>query len=137
MLLELAPLLRLRGERKIHRVAGQQAKRAVVVVRLALPIPARWRIAIWRRRLAHVRPATCAGIRAELQQRTFDRLLEGSLGNVNAHATSSRTSILPVTAAKMMAVRSSFRRWIASRILPTSASILVDSPSRKLTMATC
>ena len=42
--------------------------------------------------------------------------LETALGDFETHATSSRTSILPVTAAEIRAVRSSFRRSMASRI---------------------
>lgn len=47
-----------------------------------------------------------------------------------AQAAVSRTSILPVTAADMRAVRSSFSRSIASWILAKSASIFAISLSR-------
>jgi hypothetical protein len=48
-----------------------------------------------------------------------------SLGS--AHTISSRTSIMPITAAEMSVARSSSRRSMASRTLATSAAILVVS----------
>ena len=47
------------------------------------------------------------------------------------HAAASRTSILPVTAAEMRAVRSSLRWSMASWTLAMRASILAVSRSRK------
>src|ERR1019366_3497413 len=53
------------------------------------------------------------------------------------HAEAPRTSILPVTAAVMRAVRYSCKRSIASSILPTIASILPVSLSRNATIISC
>src|SRR5437899_2514002 len=57
-----------------------------------------------------------------LEQTTLDGPLEVTLGDLGAHATSSRTSILPVTAAEMRAVRSSLSPLFASLTLPMRAS---------------
>ena len=53
------------------------------------------------------------------------------------HAAASRTSILPVTAAEMRAVRSSLRRLMTSRTLAMRASIWAVSWSRKEANAVC
>ena len=87
VLLELLPFLRLRGQDEIHHVTRQQAKRAVIVLGPALAIAAR------------------VALRGGLEQAGLDGLLKASLRNVRAHAAPSRTSILPVTAAEMRAVR--------------------------------
>ena len=51
--------------------------------------------------------------------------------------TASRTSILPVTAAEIMAVRNSLRRSMPSLTLAMRASILTVSRSRRAVMARC
>jgi len=66
----------------------------------------------------------CAG------QGFFDGLLEVSFGCVD-HGISPRTSILPVTAAEIRAVRYSFNLSICSYIFFVSASIFAVSRSRK------
>ena len=59
------------------------------------------------------------------------------LGPEPVHAALSRTSIFPVTAADIGAVRSSLRRRIASRTFTTRPSILAVSRSRCIAMAFC
>ena len=85
VLFELPPLPWLRGEGEVHHVAGQQAERAVVVVRVALAVAARWRVAVGRRCLADGDGITRAGIRAVLEQAALDRRLECALGDLGAH----------------------------------------------------
>ena len=86
VLCELLPFLRLRGEDEVHHVAGQQAERAVVVLRLALAVAAVWVSAEGRRCLAHRHCIARAGVGAMLEQGALDRLLEGALGDLQDHA---------------------------------------------------
>src|SRR5713101_1557248 len=137
VLLELLPLPGLRGENEVHHVARQEAERAVVLLGAALAVATRRRLAVGRRWFADDRRVTRARIRAVEEKPALDRFLERTLGDLDAHATSSRTSILPVTAAEMRAVRSSLRRSIASPTFAMRASILTASRSRKAEMACC
>src|SRR5712692_5758075 len=137
VLLELLPLLGLRGENEVHHVARQEAERAVVLLGTALAVATRRRLAVGRRWFADDRRVARACIRAVEEQPALDPLLEGTLGDLDAHATASRTATLPVTAAEMSAVRSSLRRWMASRTLALRASMLAVSRSRKAEMACC
>ena len=73
--------------------------------------------------------------------------LERALGDLGTHgdpfwiaevsSTAARTSIFPVTASEMRAVRSSLRRSIASRTLAIREPIRAVSRSRKAAMAAC
>src|SRR5690606_24646221 len=137
VLLELLPFLGLRGEDEVQHVARQQAERAVVVLGLALAVTAGRGLAVRRRTFPDRRRVARAGVGAILEQPALDRLLEGALGDLGAHVASSRTSILPVTAAEMSAVRSSLRRSMAARILAMSTSIFAVSVSRNWTISCC
>src|SRR5690606_22698943 len=137
VLLELFPFLRLRGEDEVHDIARQEAERAVVVFGLAPAVAAGQVVTVGRRGLADRRRVARAGAGAVLQRRALDRLLKGAFGDLGAHGTSSRSSILPVTAAEISAVRSSLRRSMASRILAMRASIHAVSRSRNAAMACC
>src|SRR2546423_125630 len=104
MLGKLLPFLRLCRENEIRHVARQQAERTVVALGAAPAIEARCRVAVWPRRLAEASRRFCAGVGAVLQQPTFDRVFQRALRHLDAHAASSRTSILPVTAAEIRAM---------------------------------
>src|SRR5262245_43096232 len=117
MLLELFPLLRLRRQYEIHHVARQQPKRAVIFLVTVLTIAARLHAAVSRRRFMDRNALTARPVRASLEQYCFDGFLKGALRDVRAHAASSRTSILPITAAEISAVRNSFRLSIPLRML--------------------
>src|SRR5690606_5253965 len=93
-----------------------------VVLGLAPVVSAGRVLAVGRRSLAGCRRVARAGVGAILEQPALDRLLEGALGDLGAHVASSRTSILPVTAAEMSAARSSLRRSVAARTRSISAS---------------
>ena len=106
VLFELRPLFRLGGEEEVEDVGGDQAEPAVVVRRLALVIAAgQWVASVFRRRLLYPGCVFRAGVRTVLQQRALDGVFEGALGDLEGHAASGRTSILPVTAAEIRAVR--------------------------------
>ena len=91
VLSELLPLLGLGGQEEVDDVRGEQAERAVVVLRPAHEVAARRRlVAERRRRLSHRRYVARACVGAVAQQRAFDGGLEGALGNVRSHGTVTR-----------------------------------------------
>ena len=114
VLLELLPFHRLGGQEEIDDVGWNQAEPPVVVLRSALAV-APWHrlVAVRQRRLLHCGRIARAGIGPVPQQRALDRLLEGPLRDLGTHDASSRTSIWPVTAAEMSAVRNSLSRSMA------------------------
>ena len=130
VLLELLPLLRLRGEDEVHHVARQQAERAVVVLRLALAVAARRRVAVGRRRLADSGRVAGASVGAVLEQPALDRLLEGALGDLDGscdllpHVDLARHRGGDEGGAEFL------ERSMASRTLATSASILARLVAR-------
>ena len=92
VLLQPLPLLRLGGQQEVEHVARNQAEPAVVVLRPAPEVAARrWVLAVGRPRLPHRRCIARAGVGTVPQQRTLDRLLEGTLGDLGTHDASSRT----------------------------------------------
>src|SRR6266581_7168980 len=137
MLLQPLPFLRLRGEHEIHHIARNETQPKVILFRFPLAVPTRHRLAVLRHLLLCSIRIPCTRIRPECQQPAFDCRLETPLGNLYGHVTSSRTSILPVTAAETRVARSSLRLEIASRTLSISTSILTVSRSRKAAMSSC
>jgi hypothetical protein len=114
MLLQLRPFARLRGEDEVEHVTRDEAEFAVVVVGRAPPVAAgNWLVAVRRRRFADDGGQLRAGIGTVEEKCALDRVFEAAFGNSHGHATSSRTSILPVTAAEMIAERNSSKVSIA------------------------
>ena len=110
VLFEPRPLLRLGGEKEVDDVDRDQAEPAVVVGRPALVEAAGQRVvAVFRCRLLHARWVVRVGIGPVPQQCGLDRVFKRALGDLDSHAASFRTSILPVTAAEMRAARYSLR----------------------------
>jgi hypothetical protein len=81
----LIPLLRLGREDEVDRIAGEEAERAVVVLRLPLPVAAGDRFAAGRGRFPDAVCLVGAGVRAVAEETALDRLLEGALGDVGGH----------------------------------------------------
>ena len=146
VLRQLLPFLRLRRQNEVHDVARQEAKLPVVVLGAPPVIAAGlhpW-IVEGRGFLGDAGRLARDLVRPVAQQGGLDGLLEGAFGDDGVHEAvsgsspaSGRTSILPVTAAEMRAVRSSLRRSMASWTLATRALILAVSRSRKAAMALC
>src|SRR5882724_1816841 len=123
MLLQPLPILRLRREHEIHHIARNETQPTVILLWFPPAIPARHRLAVRGQFLLGSIGIPRTSIRPKRQQAAFDRGLETALGDFDGHTTSSRTSILPVTAAEMIAERNSLSCLMASRTFPTRASI--------------
>ena len=131
VLFQLRPFLWLSGQEEVHDVGRDQAEPAFVVRRTALVEAAgQGIVSVFQRRLLNSGWFVRVGVRAVPQQRGLDGVFERALGDLDGHAASFRTSILPVTAAEIRAVRYSFERWMACRILSMRESILAVSRSR-------
>ena len=90
VLRESLPFLRLGGLHEVEYIARQEAERAVVFLRTALPVAARphVRVAVGRRRLGDRARNGRDLIRPVAEQRRLDRILESALGYPDVHSAS-------------------------------------------------
>ena len=130
---QLLPFLRLCGQDEVDDVAWQEAKLPVVVLGLAPVIAAGLRPGV----VVECGFLGDAGFAREFvwavaKEGGLDGVFEGAFGGDGVHevgsgfaVASSRTSILPVTAAEIRAARSSLRQSMARRMSDNRASIFI------------
>ena len=136
VLFEPRPFLRLGGEEEVDDVGRDQAETAVVVGGSALVEAAgQGVVAVFRLRLLHAGGVLRVRVGPVPQQRGLDRVFEGALGDLDGHAASFWTSILPVTAAEIRALRYSLRSSMACWTLVMRASISASSFRMKATIS--
>src|SRR4030042_1541203 len=100
LLLQFFPLLRLGGIDEVQHISRNKAERTVIFFSLAFAISAWNEILECPRGGMYCFCRACGRIRAVFKQGRFNAILKTSFRDFWTHPTSSRTSILPVTAAE-------------------------------------